>query len=346
MPATAAAQSAPAPADAGLSPRLTSYLQVRRTQTSAADGEWALRRIKLTADGGPTRGIRYRAQAIYKTGLHSASDDRVILEDVFLTVPLWRVSVKVGQFIPPFGYERFQPDAALLFPERSRVTNQMVPNGNLGNSSARDRGGEVDASLGGLAMSGGMFQGDGANMPRRGNGPLFVGRLSYQRTSSVAGRQSLRTGVSFASRRVNDLNLSAALPGVESGITRSFQGGDRRLNGYVEVRSGRWRGQAELFRSWLSPERAPAFVARGLYGQLSAVIMAGLELGIRGERFTAGSGPPARPYRQLNAAVTYDVPKTPVRLSLDLSSRRGGVQPHSHALVLQAQWYLLRDWRL
>ena len=301
-------------------------------------------------DGGPTNGLRYHVQVIYKTNLHSSTDDRVVLQDAFLVVPAKGVSFKLGQFIPPFGLERFQADATLLFTERSRVTNQMVVNGNLGMSFARDRGVELDLTRSGWDVSGALFQGAGANMPAKGNGPLGVARIGYGRTGTVSGTPwSARAGVAASDRHAADLNLTSALPGIDKALTSRFGGDDRRLNAFLQGRVGRWRAQTELFRAWLAPERGNAWASQGAYGQVSASLVTAIEIGARYEVFTPDVHRVAiSSSRQWDAALTYAFSKAPVRLWADCATRTGGPQASGRAWTLQAQWDVfkgLRVWR-
>ncbi len=343
----ASAQDAP-PRASSYVPLLSSYLQIRRTEPAEGDGEWALRRLKLMVDGGPSEGIHYHVQVIYKANLHSSTDDRVVLQDAFLVVPVRRVSFKMGQFIPPFGLERVQPDATLLFTERSGVTNQMVVSGNLGTSFARDRGVEVDLTRGGWDLSGGLFQGAGANMPFSSGGPMGVIRIGYGRTGTVSTTPgSVRAGVAGSDRHAHDMNLSSAFPGIDNALTGHFAGDDRRLNAFLQGRVGRWRAQAELFRARLAPDVGGPWTSQGVYGQVSVSIVEGLEAGARYEVYTPDVRTASSPAtRQWDAAVTYAFPKVPIRLWVDYMARNGGSQPSRRAWTFQAQWFLFRGVRV
>jgi phosphate-selective porin len=327
---------------------LSSYLQVRWTDPADGAGEWAVRRFKLMVDGGPTDGVHYHVQVIYKTNLHSSTDDRVVLQDAFLVVPWRRLAFKAGQFIPPFGLERFQPDATLLFTERSCVTNQMVVDGNVGTSFARDRGVEVDLARNGWDLSGGLFQGAGANMPFRNGGPMSVVRVGHGRSGVISGMPwSVRAGAAVSARHARDMNLSSAFPGIDKALTTHFAGGDRRLNVFAEGRLGRWRAQAELFRARAAPEIGRSWTSQGVYGQASVSIVKGLEAGARYEVFTpdVGAAPGPAPH-QWDAAVTYAFSKAPIRLWVDYTARSGGSPLPTRTWTLQAQWFLFRNLRV
>lgn len=342
----AVAQGTSSPAD--YAPLLSSYLQVRWTDPEGGAGEWAVRRLKLMVDGGPADGVRYHVQVIYKTGLHSATDDQVVLQDAYVVVPWRRLAFEAGQFIPPFGLERFQPDATLLFTERSRVTNQLVVDGSVGTSFARDRGAEIDLTRRGWELAGGLFQGAGANMPFRNSGPMGVVRIGHLSSGVVAGRNwTAHAGVAASDRHARGMDLSSALPGIDKALTARFAGDDRRLNAFAEGRLGRWHVQGEVFRARLAPDGGTAWTAQGVYGEASVSIARGLEAGARYEVYTPDTRVSAMPATgQWDAAVTYALPKAPVRLWVDYTARSTGAQPSVRSWTLQAQWFLFKDQRV
>jgi hypothetical protein len=330
-------------------PVLSSYLQIRYTAPGGRDGTWAVRRLKAMIDGGPGRGLHYHVQFIYKTNLGSPTDDRVFLQDAYLVFPATAgVALKVGQFVPPFGLERFQPDSKLDFVDRTDVTNRMVVNGNLGKSFARDRGVEGDWSAGGWAFSAAVFQGGGANMRARGNGPLGAVRATYGRAARPGGRAwHWRTGVAASDRRDADLDLSSALTGLSPELTSHFAGRDHRVNAFVEGSKGRVRGQAEYFQAWLSPDGGGGIGARGAYGQVAYLPAPPVILALRYESFVPSlRAIPAPRLRQWAFAVTYDVRRLPLRVVADyLVSRRGSL-PCTHTTRLQIQYVLLEGLHL
>ena len=214
--------------------------------------------------------------------------------------------------------------------------------------AARDRGVEVDLTRSGWDVSGGLFQGAGANMPSKGNGPLGVARIGYGRTGAVSATPwSARAGVAASDRHADDLNLAAALPGIDKALTSRFGGDDRRLNVFLQGRVGRWRAQTEFFRAWLAPDHGGTWAAQGAYGQVSASVLAGIEIGARYEVFMPDVRRAAIPsFRQWDATVTYALPRAPIRLWVDYTARSGGWQPPERAWTLQAQWYLFRGLRV
>lgn len=322
-------------------PVLSSYIQVRYTDPSEGDDTWAIRRLKLMLDGGPSDGLHYHLQFIYKTNLRSSTDDQVYLQDAYLIAPMKAVTFKVGQFVPPFGLERFQPDWALDLADRTDVTNRMVVDGNLGKDFARDRGVEADWSPGGLALSAGLFQGEGANMNPKGNGPLGVARVSYGH-KGTAGRNAWhwRAGLAASDRHDSDMDFSAQFPGIDPKLTSHFKGRDSRLNAFAEAGTGKVRGQVEVFRTWLSPTEGAEIAARGAYAQAAYLPIPSVILALRYEWFTPDVHEAAVPSQDLwTAGLTVDVPKTSLRLACDYSHpTTTWPKTHGDVVRVQLQW--------
>ncbi len=347
LPLAALADGAPAPSP--YLPALSSYVQIRYTDPSQGDVTWAVRRLKLMLDGGPSEGIHYHLQFIYKTNLQSSTDDQIYLQDAYVVIPASQaLAFKLGQFVPPFGLERFEPDSKLDLVDRTDVTNRMVVNGNLGKSFARDRGAEADWSPGGLALSAGLFQGEGANMNPKGNGPLGVLRASYGR-KGTAGQTAWywRAGLAASDRHDRDMNLSAEFPGVNPKLTRHFDGRDSRLNAFAEAGAGKVRGQAEVFKTWLSPKDGAEIAAHGAYAQAAYLPIPSVILALRYEWFTPDVHEEKAPsLRQWDSSITYDFRRVPLRLVADYLSPRGGSEAYTHTWRFQIQYILLKGLRL
>ncbi len=330
-------------------PALSSYIQVRYTDPSVGEDAWAIRRFKAMLDGGPEDGLRYHVQFIYKTNLQSSTDDQIYLQDAYVIVPASRgLGFKVGQFVPPFGLERFQPDWNLDLVDRTDLTNRMVVNGNLGKSFSRDRGVEGDWDHGGWQLSAGLFRGEGANMNAKGNGPLGVMRASYGRKGEEGQVPWFwRAGLAGSDRHDHDLNLSGELTGLNKKLTSRFAGRDSRLNAFAEAGWGKVRGQAEYFRAWLSPDRGGEIAAHGAYGQVAYLPVSQLILALRYEWFTPDVHSEAAPsLRQWDSSVTYDFRRVPLRLVADYLSPRGGSEAYTHTWRFQIQYVLLKGWRM
>lgn len=329
-------------------PVLSSYVQIRYTAPSEGDGTWAVRRLKAMIDGGPPRGVLYHVQFIYKTNLGSSTDDQVVMQDAYVILhPSGSTSIKAGQFVPPFGLERFQPDSRLDFVDRTDVTNRFVVNGNLGRSFARDRGVETDWRRQGWELSAGLFRGGGANMPGRGNGPLATLRAS-DRGAVTLGRHSLswRAGLAAAERRAADLDVSAVLPELSPSLTRHFDGRDRRINAFAETAWGPVRAQGEYIRLSLLPSASAEIPASGAYGQIAYLPRPHIILAVRHERIAPDlHDSAASSLGRWTGAATYDFTRVPLRLAIDYSVTRRGTAT-SHTWRLQGQYVLIKGLRL
>lgn len=329
-------------------PTLGSYLQVRYTDPSTGKDLLSLRRFKTMLDGGPEDKLHYHFQFIYKANNGSSTDNSVFLQDAYIVYPFdSSFSLKAGQFIPPFGLERFQPDWDLDFVDRTDVTNRLVVNGSLGDSFARDRGLQGDWDHGGWKVSAGIFHGGGANNALRDNGPLGVGRFSYGREGPQQGRQwSWRAGLAGSARRVADLNFSAQLPGLSKNLTSHFRGQDERLNAFAEARLGRLPAQGEYFRVWLEPSSGGEIAATGAYGQIAYLPIKSVILALRCEWFNPDiHESTAFPSNQWTTAATYDLPWLPLRIAVDHSWVEGGTGP-SGVWRIQLQYYLVKGIKL
>lgn len=305
----------------------SAYVQVLYTRAPDDEGDWAIRRLKFMADGVPVWRLRYHVQTIFKTGLHSITDDRVYLQDAYLVVPAGTLQVKVGQFVPPFGLERFQPDAFLQFVDRSAATNRLVPNGSLGRSFSRDYGVEAGWGGHGLDVSGGLFRGGGANMPGNDTGPLGVVRVRASPQGVRPLGLSWQAGFAIAARHDEHLDLSAQLPTLPKPLLARFTGRDIRVDGFVTARGSRIDAQVELLRVWLDPNDGAMFAARGVAAQLAVHVVKGVVVSGRYEHIQETRQALAVSGRWVvTGAAAVDVPLTPVRIVID-RTLGGGAAP-------------------
>jgi hypothetical protein len=157
----------------------SAYLQVRYTGIEQAEDLYALRHFKLMFFGQLTPHVEYYVQGIFKDGNKSDTDGRPYLQEGWIRFTHWQYAhITIGQFKPPFGLERFTPDAEIFTPDRALATDHLIPNGALAESFARDRSLQVDAWFADQRFyyDVGVFDGNGANEKLRGNGPLLAGR--------------------------------------------------------------------------------------------------------------------------------------------------------------------------
>jgi len=323
-------------------PKPTSYIQVRYTERDPGPDQWAIRRLKLMLDGGQKKIARYHIQLIYKTNNLSPTDDQVYVQDAFFRFYGGGLLWTVGQLKPPFGLERFQPDSKLDFVDRTASTNRLIPNGRLGDSFTRDRGAQMDYTSRGVRLSLGLFQGGGANNDQKGNGPLGALRLQYGRKGKLRGRRWLwKAGIAGSARRDEDLDLRGQLVGLPWSRIWHFKGHDRRMDLFVQGAWGRFRGQAELYRAWFDPSEGSSWAAKGVYGQLAFLPVRGLITALRTEWMTPEVDARVHSNHNWTAAVVYDLPKIPLRISTDYALYVGGSSGADHVWRFQIQYFLL-----
>jgi phosphate-selective porin len=244
-----------------------SYLQVRYT-TSEDQGDYlSLRRLKLFGQGPISDDWSYYLQFLYKANNYSPTDDRIVVQEANAVMRLKSGKLTVGQFKPPFGLERFTSDAVLALIDRSQPTDRLIPNGSLGWSFARARGVQLERQLStaiGCAL--GIFDGNGANEPFQGNGPLIVGRLVYKRRWGETRR--LRSEIALSWRKDHDIDFLGQLPGAPSGYS-SFAGRDIRQNLALAYDTGAGTLRAEYFAAQYDSDKLglPSIDAQGYYLQ-------------------------------------------------------------------------------
>ena len=256
--------------------RLTAeaYIQVRGTAVEGAADLLAVRRAKAMLTWRPSSASSLYVQTLYKVGNHSSSDGRLWVQELWVKQRVGSGSLTAGQLKPPFGLERFTPDWALETPDRSQMTDHLVPDGGLAKSFTRDVGlvwdvGEQDR---GWTLSAGLMLGNGALAePYRGNGPLLAARLVRRWRH---GRDDwIQVGASASTRHDRDIDFSGALPGTKPLGTDHFHGRDTRWGFDAAADEGRWRLRAEYMAARLTGTvRQPVIEADGWYAQAACVL--------------------------------------------------------------------------
>ncbi len=253
----------------------SSYLQLRYTGVEDGEDLYALRRFKVMLRGSLKPHLEYYVQGIFKDGNESNTDGRPYLQEAWIKYTAWKYGhVTIGQFKPPFGMERFTEDWKLDTLDRSQATDHLIPDGQLGDSFARDRGLQLDAWLAAnrLYYAAAVFDGNGANMSFRGNGPLVTARLVgvlYQATSHSTRQDRVTLGGAVSTRNDHNQDFTAALPGTATLGYAQFSGRDTRLNLETSADFSPLSLSGEYFYAWFNPNRSPLVEVRasGFYVQ-------------------------------------------------------------------------------
>jgi len=260
-----------------------SYVQVRYTHTEASNDDLlALRRFKVMLGGYLNPNLHYFIQTLYEKRNESPTDDLLSIQEAWMAYS-WLPSLRltVGRFKPPFGMERFTPDARISSIDRSQATDHLVPNGKIGDSFTRDRGFQLDGwdQQGRLYYAVGLFEGEGANARPRQMQPLLAARFAYRLPDPepLAGHAlNAHLGGAFAVRWADGLDLSRCCPGEpQRQALQSFDGQDARWNVEVAADWGRtsFRGEYFYARFDFRDSAAQDFSADGWYAQLSQYVI-------------------------------------------------------------------------
>ncbi len=261
-----------------LKPKLlewSSYFQLRYTGIEARDDLYALRRFKVMLRGSLKPHVQYYVQGLFKDGNESSTDGSPYLQEAWIKYTAWKYGhLTVGQFKPPFGMERFTPDWKLATLDRSQATDHLIPNGQLGDSFARDYGAQLDAWLARkrLHYAAGVFSGNGANTSFKGNGPLVAGRLVgvlYQSPAHRGKQDRVTLGGAVSTRENHQQDFAPALPGTAALGYSQFSGRDTRVNLQASADFNPVSLRSEYFYAWFDPNRAPLVRVRasGFYVQ-------------------------------------------------------------------------------
>lgn len=158
--------------------KITGYIQTQWTWNEAdinegSQNKFSIRRGRLKAAYANMYG-----EAVFQIDV---TENGVDIKDAYLKAKLpevnW-IAFRAGIFDRPFGYEISYSSSRRESPERSRVFLTLFP-------KERDLGGEVilktpkDYYLGDLALSAGIFSGNGGQSKETDSGKDFIGHLSY-----------------------------------------------------------------------------------------------------------------------------------------------------------------------
>jgi hypothetical protein len=319
-------------------PQVTSYFQVRLTDPIDQEAYLSLRRLKLMVQGGLGADAGYYFQALYKSNNQSSTDGQPYVQELSAWRRWGRSRVTLGQFKPPFGWERFTGDYELALIDRSPVTDHLVPDGSLGKSFARDRGLQVDGKTGAMGWAVGVFDGAGANNDPHGFGPLLVARTAVNH--KLAGGKdapAVHAEAALSWRQARDLDFTGQLPGTKSLGYGHFSGHDWRGDLAAGVRGSRWELRGEYLRAAFRPSSAGTaeVTADGYYLQGNYRLGRRLEGALKYDDFSTHHG-----YRleQTTVGLNLDLPHKGERLQLNYLLRDvSSGYTASDALVCQYQ---------
>jgi hypothetical protein len=254
--------------------------------------DWALRRFKLMFDALYNKALKADLQLLYKTNNTSGTDDQIYVQEVHLDYSFSStLNLKVGQFKPPFGWERFQRSFLMPCAERAQMIDRLIPNGSLGTSLTRDYGVQVSGTLTpSLRYEWALMTGNGANNPLTlKNAPLLVGRLTYQapiNVSIIKEPLHLQLQAAQAVRWDEDSDFSGQLPDADDSFA-DFRGTDLRWNIAASLKRANTRLSVEVLYVKFDPADPGTNIldAYGYFAQIDHRQGSKFEGVIRYERF-------------------------------------------------------------
>ena len=117
------------------------YTQLRYTNNFNNVNSFAMRRMKLWVNSAP--GFNEHWGFHVQTTITSYQNEKFFLQDVLAFYKQGQFRINMGQFVPHYSLQRFQPDYEIPLTERADVINALIPNGTLG---VRDIGFETQYS--------------------------------------------------------------------------------------------------------------------------------------------------------------------------------------------------------
>ena len=329
---------------------LISYFQARHTSVFSENNSnynISLRRFKLIAKGKINSRFNFYTGIIYKTGNSSSTDNNIYLLDAYLNYSFSKsLNLRMGQFKPPFGWERFVSDYKMPGTERSQVVDRLIPNGALGKSFVRDYGVQFFGKLSDhLKYEAALMAGSGANIKLTDtNFPMFTGRLSYTTKSSITNPFNVTIQLACSRRKNTNANFSKQLPGSDRNIFSKFEGTDLRWNSALYLTNGKTDIAFEYISSSFNPSAAgiDRLNARGWFLQLSQILLKNFQGLIKYEKFD----PDISTINKYDATwitigTNYLFNKKHGRLMLDFIHKMETKEPVSNdTVILQFQYFL------
>ncbi len=223
------------------------YTQLRFTSNFNDANSFAMRRMKLWLNSAPDFNEHWGFKV--QTTITSNQNENFLLQDVLAFYKLGQFRVNMGQFIPHFSLQRFQPDYEIVLTERAEVINALIPNGTLG---VRDIGAEIKWQNKTKTLESwlGTFNGNGIKQYRRD----YSGIMMTHKTKLYTLNHHLLVGYSFMYRKADNLQLLKIIPDDER-----FLGNDFRYNLFAEFHLKTFELQSEYLRANLDGKIADGY---------------------------------------------------------------------------------------
>ncbi len=330
-----------------------SYFHLRYSAIHNEENYFSIRRFILFGKSDLLKNTTLSWRFIYQHNNKMSTDDHIYLQHCYLDVNISSaLNFRLGQFKPPFGWERFVTDFKIIGVERSLVIDRLIPIGSIAPSFARDYGieffGDLKKSL--LSYEFAVTTGNGANRDLTlNNGPLIAGRLNLKKTFSNPGVNKplrLLAQLAYSYRKDQDINFTKQLPGEEEDSLQHYRGKDQRINAAINLEHGTSHFAVEYIHARFIPkEQSMADLdANGLSCQLSHFFHPKLQTIMKYETFNPNNKiNTAHDVSLLTLGINYYFNHQDGRLMLNyINKTKKENKSSSHIFIIQLQYFLFR----
>jgi hypothetical protein len=332
---------------------IASYFHLRYTSAPNTDNYFSIRRFILFGKSDLLKNTSLSWRFIYMHNNKMSTDDRIYLQHCYLGIHISSaVNLRLGQFKPPFGWERFVTDFQIIGVERSLVIDRLIPIGSIAPSFARDYGiqlfGDLKKSL--LSYEFAATTGNGANRDLSlKNGPLVTGRLTL--TKALSNREDINpwrilAQLAFAYRKDQDINFTKQLPGREEDYLQHYQGKDLRINAAINLTHGRSHFAAEYIHANFDPKEQsrPDLNANGFSFQISHYLHQKIQAILKYETFDPNKRiATAHDVSLVTFGVNYYFNHQDGRLMVNyINKTKKENKISEHIFIIQLQYFLFR----
>jgi len=222
------------------------YIQIRGVSNFDDYTSFSVRRLKLWLKSKPefSEHWSYKVQTTFS----SLAQEKFFLQDVKIGYKTGLFSFDIGQFVPQYSLQRFQPDYKIAPIERARVVNALIPDGTLG---VRDIGLQANFKTKNKLFEThlGIFNGYGIKEYRfKNQGYMITHKSSFQ----IPIKQNIvKLGYSLQYRYAEDLQLKFILPD-----SILFSGQDIRYNLFALWKRKHFKLQAEFLNARLNGQKS------------------------------------------------------------------------------------------
>lgn len=332
---------------------IASYFHLRYTATPYSKYSFSIRRFILFGKSDLLKNTTLSWRFIYQHNNKMSTDDRIYLQHCYLDVNVSSaLNFRLGQFKPPFGWERFVTDYKIDGVERSMVIDRLIPIGSIAPSFARDYGiklfGDIKKSL--LFYEFAATTGNGANRDLTlKNGPLVAGRLTL--TKALSNREDIKpwrilAQLAFSYRKDQDINFTKQLPDEEQEYLQHYQGKDQRINAAINLEHGSSHFAAEYIHAKFDPKEQskPDLNANGFSCQISHYLHQSIQTILKYETFNPNNKiTTAHDVSLLILGVNYYFNHQDGRLMVNYFYKTEKENKISeHIFIIQLQYFLFR----